>query len=346
MRVNDVELNAELADIIEELQRQLVSQQINLLSKVKDSGEDIMVCCPYHKGGQERKPSAGIRKSDGLFHCFACGETHTLPEVISHCFGEDATGNFGWKWLIRTFGTVRVEDRKDVVLDFIRSPNNNVGNNDKRNNYISKQELDSYRYIHPYMYERKLTDDIIEIFDIGYDKKTDCITFPVRDINGNTLAIARRSTKGKYFNYPSGFEKPLYGIYELYLCAMNNIADSLPPIYADTDTNDIYISKERVFPLEVIVCESMIDALTCWVYGKYAVALNGLGTELQFKQLRELPCRKIILATDNDKAGMSARKRIRNNVKNKIVTEYILPSGKKDINELTKEEFDNLEEIF
>jgi 5S rRNA maturation endonuclease (ribonuclease M5) len=59
-----------------------------------------------------------------------------------------------------------------------------------------------------------------------------------------------------------------------------------------------------------------------------------------------LPCRKIILATDNDEAGMKARKRIRANVKNKIITEYILPQGKKDLNELTEEEFNNLEEVF
>jgi DNA primase len=90
----------------------------------------------------------------------------------------------------------------------------------------------------------------------------------------------------------------------------------------------------------------MLDALTAWVYGKYAVALNGLGNELQFKQLRELPCRKIILATDSDEAGMKARKRIRANVKNKIITEYILPRGKKDLNELSRKEFDNLEEVF
>ena len=43
---------------------------------------------------------------------------------------------------------------------------------------------------------------------------------------------------------------------------------------------------------------------------------------------------------------MEARKRIRANVKNKIITEYLLPDGKKDLNDLTKEEFDNLQEVF
>jgi DNA primase len=139
------------------------------------------------------------------------------------------------------------------------------------------------------------------------------------------LFVARRSTKTKYFNYPAGAEKPLYGIYEL---------------------SELAKLHHGRFEKEIIICESMLDALTCWVYGKYAVALNGLGTELQFKQLRALPCRKLILATDNDKAGMKARERIRQNVKNKIITEYILPDGRKDINELTNDEFMRLEEVF
>jgi DNA primase len=97
---------------------------------------------------------------------------------------------------------------------------------------------------------------------------------------------------------------------------------------------------------EVIVCESMLDALTAWVYGKYAVALNGLGNELQFRQLRKMPCRKYILATDNDKAGKHARQVIREKVPNKIITEYIFPQNRKDLNELSLAEFQTLEEVF
>ena len=66
----------------------------------------------------------------------------------------------------------------------------------------------------------------------------------------------------------------------------------------------------------------------------------------RFKQLSEMPCRALILATDSDESGMKARKRISKNVHNKIITQYILPEGRKDINELTKDEFDNLKETF
>ena len=115
-------INADCGDILAELQRQLTINEIPLLQKTKDSGDNIMVQCPYHGNGQERRPSAGIRKSDGMFHCFACGETHTLPEVISYCFGnDDMFGKQGFKWIMKNFATVQVEERKDVEIDLERS---------------------------------------------------------------------------------------------------------------------------------------------------------------------------------------------------------------------------------
>lgn len=347
MKIYDTHFNADLNEIMEELIRQLRLRSIPYLGKIKDGPTDIQVCCPYHNGGMERNPSAGIRKSDGKFHCFACNEIHELPEVISFCFEHysDYLGKFGWQWLLKNFATVQVEERKDVELDMYRAysanricdRNDNLGNADGL--FVSEEELDSYRYTHPYMYKRRLTDEIIELFDIGYDRRTKCITFPVRDTKGNCLFIARRSVVTKFFNYPEGVVKPVYGLYELWQQA--KVASE----YKDGKKIQDYYSR-MYFPKEVIICESMLDALTCWVYGKPAVALNGLGNELQFEQLRKLPCRKYILATDNDKAGMKARKRIRDNVKNKLITEYVLPNGKKDINELEKDEFYNLEEIF
>lgn len=318
MIINNTQFNCDLSDIIEELQAQLRLNNIPLIQKTIDTNNDIMVQCPYHGNGQERKPSAGIRKSDGQFHCFACNEVHSLPEVISYCFGhyEDLFGSFGWKWLAKNFTSVEVENRKPIELILTRHMNKPINPT-----YVSEEELDSYRYYHPYWKKRGITNEaIIELFDLGYDKDTDCITFPVRNIDGNTLFVARRSVKTKYFNYPSGVEKPLYGLYELY--------------------------QQKEFPKEVIIVESMLDALTAWQFGKYSGAMNGLGTELQFKQLRELPCRKLILATDNDKAGMKARERIRKNVKNKIITEYQFPDGVKDLNDLKDEGFDRLEEVF
>lgn len=337
MIINNVQFTADLEDILAELQAQLKLNNIELLQTTKNSVEDVMVACPYHKNGQERRPSAGIRKSDGKFHCFTCGAKHELQEVVSFCFGhyDDVLGSFGWKWLLKNFATINVEERKDIQIDCFRR-NMGVSSNNTANAYVSDAELERYRYYHPYMFRRKLTKAVIDLFDIGWDSDTDCITFPVKDIDGNCLFIARRSTQFKYFNYPKGVEKPLYGLYEY-----NRVKGQMAKNVMFMRAGDLNWGNE------VIICESMIDALTCWVYGKPAFALNGLGSERQFRELRELPCRKLVLATDADSAGMEARERIRANVKNKLITEYIWNRKEaKDINDMTKEMFMELEEVF
>lgn len=322
MEVNNHVILDDTQDILIELRKQLELNGVKRFAKFIDSGNNIQTNCPFHKEGQERKPSFGINKKTGECHCFGCGWSGTLSEMISNCFGKDDFGVYGNKWLIRNFLSVAVESRPDIDVDFCRRKK--ITSETKK--YISEQELDSYRYTHPYMYKRKLTDEIIDLFDIGYDKNTECITFPNRDINGNCLFVARRSVKTKFFNYPQDVEKPVYGLYECNICAK---------------------TIKNWFPDEIIICESMIDALTCWVYGKYAVALNGTGNENQFKTLRNMPNRKFILATDMDEAGLKARERIRQSLGNKIVTEYVWDINvAKDINDMNKEYFNSLKEVF
>ena len=337
MEVNNHVILDDTQDILIELRKQLELNGVKRFAKFIDSGKNIQTNCPFHKEGQERKPSFGINKNTGECHCFGCGWSGTLSEMISNCFGKDDFGVYGNKWLIRNFLSVAVESRPDIDIDFCRRKK--ITSETKK--YISEQELDSYRYTHPYMYKRKLTDEIIDLFDIGYDKSTECITFPNRDINGNCLFIARRSVKTKFFNYPQDVEKPVYGLYELRKISKVKIGTKRYPTGLQVPT------YESTYPSEIIICESMIDALTCWVYGRYAVALNGTGNENQFKTLRNMPNRKFILATDMDEAGLKARERIRQSLGNKLVTEYVWDINvAKDINDMNKEYFDSLKEVF
>ena len=119
--------------------------------------------------------------------------------------------------------------------------------------------------------------------------------------------------------------KPLYGLYEYY------------PHFSDSDK--LYFELwAKINPVEneIIICEScesMFDSLSFSAVEKYAVSLKRLGNESQFMQLRDFPCRIFIHGTNNDEAGLKARKRIRQNIKNKIITEHILPKGRKNANE-------------
>lgn len=311
--VNGVMLITPELEVLQELRRQLLLNDRDLLREFKQSGHNIMTTCPFHKDGQERKPSFGVSTKDGACHCFTCGWAGSLDTMVSNVFGYNDEGSFGRQWLSKNFLTVSIDNRKPIELHLSRGAHKEA----KPKSFVTEQELDSYRYIHPYMYQRGLTDEIINDFDVGYDSNTECITFPVYDINKNPVFIARRSVKYKFFNYPEGAEKPVYGAHR----------------FVEGDFT------------EAIVCESILNALTCWKYGKPAVALIGTGTEYQYEILRKLPVRKYILAMDPDEAGLRATNRlIKALAGTKLVTQLLIPKGE-DINSLDSR-FLELVEVF
>lgn len=337
IKLQDTIIQSDTQSVLDMLKFDLAQHGLDRFHIFRNNGENIQTNCPFHKNGQERKPSFGVNGEIDKCHCFSCGWAGTIEEMISELYGYQDEGKFGKRWLVKRFNTVEIETRPNIMEGFNGRNNITIRNNNDIHRFkqhiqgdksteqysgeITEEELDKYRYIHPYMYQRKMNDRVIEIFDVGYDKETECITFPIRDKNGNCLFIARRSVNTKFFSYPQGVKKPLYGLYELY--------------------------QLDEFPKEIYICESMIDAITIWTHcDKYAVALNGLGNDLQFSQLNNLPNRTFILATDNDSAGIKARIRLKKYITNKIIKEIILPSNRKDINECTYNEFENIKITF
>ena len=348
MFINNKFINANLTTIIDKLRQQMILENRRFLrGRIIEGPENIMIQCPYHSDGQERKPSMGIKKSDGICHCFRCDKVVNLPELISTLFDYNDYGNSGMQWLMSNFGIVEQEEREDVKLDYSRSRNNISNNNHSSNNkdnavLITEEELDKYRVIHPYMRERGLTDGIIGIFDIGFDSDSNSITFPVKDIFGNTLFIGRRNVDRKYYHYPARVKKPVYGLYEV----TQDKQPVLPFIRERMSSIEKKYSDGFIYP-KVYITEGPFDMWKAWTFGVKAVSLLGLGTQYQFQQLLDSPIRHFVLATDMDEAGMKARERIKDVLWNhKICTELMLPDGKKDIGECTKEEFEQSKEVF
>ena len=79
------------------------------------------------------------------------------------------------------------------------------------------------------------------------------------------------------------------------------------------------------------------------MYEKPAVALLGTGNSYQIQQLKELGVNEFVLAFDPDEAGRKATEKLKRALHSvAIVWSYAnIPAGK-DINDLTKDEFDNL----
>ena len=327
IKLQDTIIQASTEDVINTLRFDLAQKGLNRFAVVRPNGENLQSNCPFHKNGQERKPSFGINGEIDKCHCFSCGWAGTIEEMISELYGYQDEGKFGKRWLIKRFNTVEIETRPNIMEGFNgRNTDNNRNTfNDSSNrvsgiqsdrHFITEEELDKYRYIHPYMYERKLTDEIIERFDIGYDRERKEITFPVRDIEGRCVFIAGRSVERKFFRLPKGIDKPIY-------CSDKFRTGTYRTAY---------------------ITESFLNCLTCWKYNKPAMAMIGTGNQKQYEILNKLPVREYILAFDPDEAGRKATERFKKNVHGKIIKELVYTDNR-DINDL-QEEFLNCKIIF
>lgn len=334
IKLENAIIYGDLQDILNTLKSELSLRGLNRFQVFRDGVENIQTNCPFHKQGQERKPSFGINKSTGSAHCFTCGWSGDLTTLISELFGKMDGGTFGKNWLLKRYNSVEVETRPNILegvgFDGVFSDSNNNGHirnggkfkaNRSRvktnSDRITEEELELYRYIHPYMYERGLTDEIIERFDIGYDKTKKEITFPVADLQGTVRFIAGRSVEGKFFRLPKAVDKPIYQAYR----------------FMDGAYRTAYIT------------ESFLNCLTCWKYDQPAMALIGTGNKYQYDILNNLPVREYILAFDPDEAGRRATERFRKNVQGKIIREVQYQESDKDINDL-QEDFFKLPIIF
>lgn len=327
MEIDGLTLIADVYDIVVEIRNtlQLTNTGIELLRDIKLSGNDVMCTCPFHKDGQESKPSCGISLvkkrrgakvfNEGTVHCFTCDYTASFTEFISNCFGYTDGGLFGYKWLTKNFVTLEVEKRQPIPLAF----NEQEIQETTIINYITEEELDSYRFIHPYMYTRKLTDKVINYFDIGFDSATNCMTMPVRDLEGRVPFVYRRSVQSKFFNNAKDTPRGnyIYGLYE---------------VYKNIDKIN-----------ELIICESPIDALSAWCHNRYAVALFTCHpTPVQIKLLSDLPIRKFVNGFDKDDAGNHGIKKLKRLLPTKIYYNLITPEYADDLNKINPEDWDTV----
>lgn len=127
-----------------------------------------------------------------------------------------------------------------------------------------------------YLFSRGIGEEVQERFRV-YEKDK-MIHMPVFDKGGKYLFVNSRSTEGKYYYVEEGSVKTLYGLEEI---------DMSKPI---------------------VVVEGQIDAMTFWELGMQAVATLGADNVTSLSAIKKSTS-IIILAFDNDMAGLKARER-------------------------------------
>ena len=274
---------------------------------------NINITCPCHKGGMEANPSCQIfndpnheSRELGWAHCFTCGFGGPFYKVIANLFDKDE--EWGKDWIVERFGNVFVQEEEHlpiIDLNVSKAPQPNT---------IPEETLLQYDFYHPYMWQRKLSKEVVDRFRVGYDKIRQAITFPVYDEKHRLVMVTARSVNTKRFYIPENTEKPVYLLYDI---------------------------LERGIT-KVFVCESQINTLYLRSLGYDAIGLFGTGSKTQLQTLKRSGIRTFILCFDGDEAGRKGAKRFKNAMSDEVfITDLLLPSGK-DVNDLSEQEFKSL----
>jgi hypothetical protein len=255
------------------------SSNTNAFEGVKRVNDNYMFCCPVHK---ESRPSCGVAiEYPHAWHCFSCdaGGSAITSLVNTVVDGSIVHAEYFIEKLLYADKGIQKPLSISTLGDVL-----NRTKNKKTPSSISEEEGLKYKgIIHPYLYKRGFSNKAINAYELGYDKNTDSIVFPVRDHKGDIRFLQRRSVNTKHFHNDEGVDKRdiLYGLY--------------------------YLLKSGRKYNEICIVESATDVVSCYMGGLPAIGLMG---RVFYKAMLPVLCllkvNNIRLMLDNDTAGDDA----------------------------------------
>lgn len=194
-------------------------------------------------------------------------------------------------------------------------PTLHMRNSDVRNRItLASDRLNAYKFRHPYLGRRGITEKVQRFMDVGFRKDAQAITIPWRHVNGDLANVKYRKVRGKAFWYERGAEP------------VRNLVYGLDKVYAH-DLSEVWI------------CEAEIDAMSAYTLSQPAVAIGGASvSERQLELIRKSPISSAVIATDNDKAGEKVKRQLIEGLRGYVRLKEIAWGGEgkanvKDVNE-------------
>ena len=283
------------------------------LKDIENKGDDILVTCPHHGGGHEKTAACNIYIGNdtklpyGYFNCFVCGEKGSFLKFVAECF--DAPESYAKAWLLKNFGGELIAKNLFMGEPIVLNRNKGI------KKHLDESILDQYQTWNPYLAKRKLSREICELFKVRYDPKYRQVIFPAYDMKGNLVMLAKRSIDVKSFYLDKDVEKPVYCL--------------------------DYVMKNNI--KTVLITEGPFDCLTGWEYGFPTIATFGKISDYQIEQINKSCINIIYAAFDNDAAGRSFLETLKRKLtKRIIIIETKFPAWRKDLNDLTKEELQEI----
>lgn len=257
---------------------------------VMEEDDEFLCHCPNllgnHKNG-DSNPSFGFNKEKLAYNCFVCGGGH-ITRLVSDIRG--CTQKEAEQWLIG-YAAKRDADKDELKAYLIEAIKPPVKSDSIPRLPISA--IRQYRKIHPYLYERGISRDVIIDMQVGYSEDHDGIIIPhfyMGNLVGYQVRHLSQDDAGKY------------------TCNICSEFKSYVPKYINTGSfpkqETLYNYDNVLDESEIIVVESPMTALYLMSNGiPNVVATFGDFNQPHGLLLARFPVVKIW--PDNDKAGMN-----------------------------------------
>ena len=307
-------------EIIEEVRQtndivDVISQYVRL----KRSGRNYFGLCPFHN---EKSPSFSVSPDKQIFHCFGCGVGGNVFTFLTKIEG------IGFVEAVQTLA-----ERANIQLPTLESSGDSKKEELKTKVYkVNEFTANFYhenlykpdaKIAQEYVKKRKLTNDTLKSFKIGFSGKFDELYralkqngFEDREILESGLV--NRNDNGRYIDrYRNRLMFPICDVRGRVIAFGGRVLDDSKPKYINSPENIVYSKGRHLFGLNVakkydikknlLIVEGYMDVISLHQRGIHNVVAS-LGTAMTQQQgyLLRNSTEQIILSYDSDEAGLNA----------------------------------------
>ncbi|MBU1001352.1 MAG: DNA primase [Proteobacteria bacterium] len=278
--------------------------------------------CPFH---QETKPSFSVNPELGYYYCFGCRASGDVIDFYCNIHGLDFRD--GLQQLAEEVGVELATARPDPRSDEKKR---------KRVRSLKLHELAAEFYVRnlgapsgkiagDYLVQRKLSDEVIKSFSLGYspddwhgfEKFAQAKGFQPREAVETGLLV--QNEKGNiYDRFRGRLMFPIHNLSGQVIAFGARTLTGDDPKYLNSSESPLYVKGDHLYGLfqarraiahqkEALLTEGYTDVLSLHQFG-FSNACGVLGTALTENQVRRLAgfCSMVALVFDGDGAGRKA----------------------------------------
>ncbi len=281
---------------------QLTQEYLNLV-RIKD--DFVAAQCPFHKDGQERRPSFWVSRTTGSWGCFSCPSNGSNLKSLLQEIGVSNS---------RIEAEIE-EAMKDAskTLKLHKAKRQKKARSELKGTFtLPEALLGVFDYEPLSLIEAGFDPDVLTKHDIGFDRRINRITFPIRDYAGSLVGISGRAVEDNI--------SPKYLFYNGRKVRDGEVVEGelgeWYPSYSNEDVKNHLWRSQLVYPElidetdgQIIIVEGFKAAL--WmVQQNWLMTVATMGThvtEAQVRILRRLGA-TIFVLMDNNGPGREASK--------------------------------------